>query len=215
MLKSEYNTKDYLSCEIKFNKNRKMAWIGQTHQVKKLEDLFGELVKGCQKYKTPGTPNFGIVQPKKDDPRVIDKEQSTFRSVVASLLHLMKHSQPNISNAVRELSKCMDGATCGVQGMRVIKFVINTNDYGLRISPSVPKMKKWKLEAYTNSYWAGDKGDRIASLAIRFYQWCRSPVEIEVAKPISIVKCGGGILCFMRSGKTCEIHSYGVEIDWY
>jgi hypothetical protein len=83
-LKSEYNTKDYLNCEIKFDKSKKTSWIGQPQQVKKLEDSFGELVKGCQKYKTPGTPNFGIVQPKKDDPRVSDKDQSTFRLVVGS-----------------------------------------------------------------------------------------------------------------------------------
>jgi hypothetical protein len=57
-LKSEYNTKDYLSCEIKFDKNRKTAWIGQPHQVKKLVDLFGELVKGCQKYKKSWNPQF-------------------------------------------------------------------------------------------------------------------------------------------------------------
>jgi hypothetical protein len=53
----------------------------------------------------------------------------------------------------------MDGATPAafMEMKRVIKVVIDTNDCGLRISPSVPKMKKWKLEAYTDSDWAGDK----------------------------------------------------------
>jgi hypothetical protein len=41
-IKTEYNTKEYLSCEIKMNKGKSIAWIGQPHQVKKLEDNFGE-----------------------------------------------------------------------------------------------------------------------------------------------------------------------------
>jgi NAD(P)H-flavin reductase len=40
-IKTEYSTKDYLSCEIKMNKGKSIAWIGQPHQVKKLEDNFG------------------------------------------------------------------------------------------------------------------------------------------------------------------------------
>jgi Reverse transcriptase (RNA-dependent DNA polymerase) len=110
-IKTEYNTKDYLSCEIKMNKGKSIAWIGKPHQEKKLEDNFGEMVQSRQWYKTPGTPNFGIVQPKGDDSRITDMEQSTYRSVVGSLLHLTKHSRPDISNAVQELSKSMDGAT--------------------------------------------------------------------------------------------------------
>jgi hypothetical protein len=35
-LKTYFNTKDYLSCEILFNKRENCAWLGQPHQVKKL-----------------------------------------------------------------------------------------------------------------------------------------------------------------------------------
>jgi hypothetical protein len=66
------------------NKGRSIAWIGQPHQVKNLEDNFGEMVRRCQRYKTPGAPNFGTVQPEGDDPRITDAEQSTYRSVVGS-----------------------------------------------------------------------------------------------------------------------------------
>jgi Reverse transcriptase (RNA-dependent DNA polymerase) len=46
-IKTECNTKDYLSCEIKMNKDKSIAWIGQPHQVKKLDDNFGEMVWSC------------------------------------------------------------------------------------------------------------------------------------------------------------------------
>jgi Reverse transcriptase (RNA-dependent DNA polymerase) len=49
-IKTEYNTKDYLSCEIKMNRGKSIAWIGQPHQVKKLEDNFGEMTRSCQRY---------------------------------------------------------------------------------------------------------------------------------------------------------------------
>jgi hypothetical protein len=51
-LKVEYNTKDYLSCEILFDKARTVAWLGQPHQTKKIKANYEEL-----DYKTPGTPN--------------------------------------------------------------------------------------------------------------------------------------------------------------
>jgi hypothetical protein len=43
------------------------------------------------------------------------------------LLYLTKYSRPDISNNVRELSKCMDGATIGtyLELLRVIKFVLD------------------------------------------------------------------------------------------
>ena len=37
--------------------------------------------------------------------------QSEYRLGVGMLLYLLKHSRPKISNAIRELSKVLDGAT--------------------------------------------------------------------------------------------------------
>jgi hypothetical protein len=72
--------------------------------VKKIATTYEDLVKGCQIYKTPGTPNCGIVPPGKDDPKISEAEQSIYHSVVGSLLHLVKHSRPDIANTVRELA---------------------------------------------------------------------------------------------------------------
>ena len=112
-LKVEEELSDYLSCEIRFNKDRTKAWLGQPHLIKNLEAKFGEMVSGLTTYKTPGTPNQGIVQPTEEQHKISPEDQSIYRSGVGMLLYLVKHSRPDIANVVRELSKCNDGATQG------------------------------------------------------------------------------------------------------
>ena len=57
------------------------------------------------------------------------------------LLHLIKHSRPDLCNAVRELSKCLDGANQAAhkEMLRVIKYVIDTKCFGLQINPKLSK----------------------------------------------------------------------------
>jgi Reverse transcriptase (RNA-dependent DNA polymerase) len=162
-LKVEFNTKDYLSCEILFDRDEGCAWLGQPHQVKKIASTYKDLIEGCQSYKTPGTPNQGIVPPGKDDLKISNDEQSIYRSVVGSLLHLVKHSRPDIANSVRELATCMDGANQAAykEMKRLLKFVIDTRSYGLKMHPFKDRTKqKWVLTAYSDSDWAGDKSSR-------------------------------------------------------
>ena len=79
------------------------------------------------------------------------------------LLYLVKHSRPDIANATRELSKSMDGATeVGFQELlRVIKYVLDTENYGLKLEPK-KENDMWNLEAFSDSDWAGDKQSRIS-----------------------------------------------------
>ncbi len=160
-VKVEYNTKDYLSCEIIFNKNKDMAWIGQPHLVKRLESTFGPLVRGLQVYKTPGTPNMGIIRPLEGELVIDEKRQKIYRSAVGTLLQFVKYSRPDIANQVRELAKCMDRANENAfkEMKRLIKFVLDTRLFGLKIKP-VGDNGDWNLKVYTDSDWAGDKNNR-------------------------------------------------------
>ena len=81
------------------------------------------------------------------------------------LLYLVKHSRPDISNAVRELSKCMDRADYDAfkELRRVVKYVLDTPDYGLKIEPKVDNENmEWNLIVYSDSDWAGDKENRMS-----------------------------------------------------
>jgi hypothetical protein len=81
-----------------------------------------------------------IVCPKEGDPLISSKQQKLLRSGVGMLLYLVKHSRPDISNAVRELFKVANGATEAhwKDMMRTINYVLNTSKKALLL---FPKMK--------------------------------------------------------------------------
>ena len=77
------------------------------------------------------------------------------------LLFLIKHSRPDICNAVRELSKCLDGPNEAAykEMLRVVKYVMDTKDRGLKIAPTGEELE-WELIVFSDSDWAGDKDNR-------------------------------------------------------
>ena len=106
----EDNLSDYLSCKILFNKDRTKAWLGQPHLIKNIKAKFGEMVSNLQTYRTPGTPNQGIIRTKEAEMKdKLDAEtHALYRSGVGMLLYLVKHSRPDSASSVRELSKVLD-----------------------------------------------------------------------------------------------------------
>jgi hypothetical protein len=77
------------------------------------------------------------VRPSDETEKIDGNLQSKYRSGVGMLLYLIKYSRPDLANVVRELSKCMDGANLAAykEILRVIKFVLDTKDYCLKLNP--------------------------------------------------------------------------------
>ena len=123
-----------------------------------LLEKFGEKVQGLSNYKTPGTPGSHIVRPLEDKEKISSEDQALFRSGVGMLLYLVKHSRPDIANPVRELSKVLDGASPGNfrEMLRVIKYVLDTRKFGLKIEPIFMKDSPWELVLFCDSDYAGD-----------------------------------------------------------
>ena len=124
-VKDPTSLEDYLGVQIVQSHDGKKAWLGQPTIIKSLEKQFGE--RGAKKKMTvtPGTPGF--IGGKVDDiSKVDEKTQSMYRSGVGTLLYLTKHSRPDITNPVRELSKSMDGTSMAqvTEMYRVINFVL-------------------------------------------------------------------------------------------
>ena len=92
-------------------------------------------------------------------------EQSKYQSGVGMLNYLVKHTRPDLCNAVCELSKVLDkGTTQHLKDMyRTIKYVLDTKGKALHIEPSKisqsPK-KDWIIEVQVDSDYAGDKDTR-------------------------------------------------------
>ena len=78
------------------------------------------------------------------------------------LLYLVKHSRPDIANAVRELSKVLDGASPAAfkEMHRVIKYVLDTKTMGLKLEPNSFKKASWDLFCYSDSDYAGNPDTR-------------------------------------------------------
>jgi hypothetical protein len=145
------NMDDYLSCQVLMNKDKTKAWVGQPHMVKKIINTFEDEVKGLQIYKTPGTPNKGLILAKEDEDRIDEARHSRYRTGTGMLLYCIKHSRPEISNAVRELSKCLSGPNEAAykEMLRIIKYVKDTPDIGLRMEPQISE--EWNVEVFTDS----------------------------------------------------------------
>ena len=64
-IRKEGPLKDYLGCIIQFDKNGGI--MHQPHSIKKLENKFGELVKGMRKSNLPSPPGLNLMRSKDDD----------------------------------------------------------------------------------------------------------------------------------------------------
>jgi hypothetical protein len=169
-LKIEGELDDYLSCEITFSRDNKKGWIHQPHLIKKIEKKFGQMVKGLQSYKTPGTPGGSILR--NPMAKVDVDKQKIYRSGVGMLLYLVKHSRPDIANAVRELSKALDGTSDAAykELMRVLKYVLDTKRLSLKMEPKSEKDETgWSIVAFSDSDFAGDSETRISIAGFILY----------------------------------------------
>jgi len=113
-----------------------------------LIDKFGDEVSDKKVYGTPGTPGtprFKVSCPDEDSKVIDNNLQKNYCSGVGMLLYLIKYSRPDLSNAVRELSKCIDKATNGTyhEMLRVIKFVLDTKILCLQIKPKFDNKNSW------------------------------------------------------------------------
>jgi hypothetical protein len=100
-----------------------------------------------------------------------NNHQRKYRSGVGMLLYLTKYSRQDISKIVRELSKCMDSATWGIYNelLRLIKVVIDTKAFGLKVDPNFNNDLEWDLKIYCDGDWAGDSETRISITGFIIY----------------------------------------------
>jgi len=156
---------DYLSCTIKLSQDRKSAWIGQPHLIAKLREKFGHLVTKMQTYRTPGTPGQRVVKAQEEWMKISKEDQKLYCSAVGTLLYLVKYLRPCLANPLRELSKALDSANQATfkELKHVIKFVLDTVDYGLKIKPiELPIGEAWTMTVFLDSDYAGDTETRVS-----------------------------------------------------
>jgi len=168
--------KKYLGFELEILKNSKELFITQPKSISKIKENFGSLLTG-REAKIPAAPCTNVLRPIKGDELVSEEEQKQFRSGVGMLLFLIKHSRPDIANPVRELSKVLDGASPlhFKYMIRVMKYVMETKDYGLHIKPNFIN-NVFKLVGKADSDFCGDRETRISVYGYVLY-FCDAPIS--------------------------------------
>jgi len=149
------NIEEFVGCTIEKENGRIL--LSQPDLINKLLKKFNEQIEDMKEYDTPAAPGTHVVRPKSEG----SEEQSLYRSGVGSLLYLLKHSRPDLSNSIRELSKVMDGANKSHMKTlrRVIKFVKDTKDRKLILQPKKDCML-WEVKGFSDSDFAGDTDER-------------------------------------------------------
>ena len=106
--------------------------------IKKIIKTFKDEINKRVRLKTPGTPGLGLIKVTETENMLPKDRHGRYRTGVGMLLFLIKHSRPDICNAVRELSKCLDGPNEAAykEMLRVVKYVMDTKDRGLKIAPT-------------------------------------------------------------------------------
>ncbi|KAG7337993.1 gag-polypeptide of LTR copia-type [Nitzschia inconspicua] len=148
---------EYIGCSV-IDQHDGSKKLIQPDMIKKIEKEFGDAVSYLKNMKVPMASGINVIRPTEDDPLLSPEDQKDYRSAVGMLSYLVKHSRPDLSNSVRELSKVMDGATDEHVAIlhRVIKFVIDTKNRGVLIKPD----KNQGVIAYCDNDFAGDMGNR-------------------------------------------------------
>jgi len=146
-------------------KDKKKAWIGQLHLIAKLQEKSGYLVDKMQSYQTPGMPGQRVVRVLEDWQKISKEDQKVYHLAVGTLLYLLKYSRLYLANLLCELSKALDEASQGIfkELKRVIKFVLDTAGYGLKIEPIEKAVgESWSLTVVSDSDYARDVETRIS-----------------------------------------------------
>jgi hypothetical protein len=127
-------------------------------------------------YETPASTGYRVIRCQTEEEKLTESDQTLFRSGVGSLLYLLKHSRPDLSNCIRELTKVMDAANkAHLKALyRVVKYVKQTQSMQLQMQPMTAH-GKWTLEAFSDSDFAGDTDTRRSISGFIIY-FCGCPV---------------------------------------
>jgi len=176
-LKKYFSTKEegpmseYVGCEV-IRRGRNKLFMYQSNLIEKLKRLFYERVSNLPIRDTPAGTGFNVIRCLDDNKKISETEQKVYRSGVGILLYLVKYSRPDISNAVRELSKASDGADSTHMKclLRTIKYVLDTKDLALKYELEEKFTSgTWAIKAYCDSDFAGDKDTRISVTGFCIY----------------------------------------------
>lgn len=125
--------KEYVGCKIDYNREKQTMKFTQPVLLQSFND---EFILPDEIYNTPAAPD-STLQVVPDGALIDEESQTTYRSGVGKLLHLMRWSRPDILNAVREVCRFMGGANRAQEKAlyRILAYCHSTPNRGLTLAP--------------------------------------------------------------------------------
>ena len=227
-LKNYFSTKEegemteFVGCMVK--RDGDDVYFHQSDLILKIERTFSDELKNVKRSELPANPGEGIVAEKDESACMKESEQTKYRSGVGMLLFLVKYSRPDISNAVRELSKGNKNPNPAQYKklLKTIKYVVDTKERALKYQGHEYDEKKdmWNLKTYCDSDFAGDSDGRVSVTGFCVYvfgklvSW-KSHAQKNVtlssteAEYVAMAELCGEIL-FVKS----ILEFLGVKLEW-
>ncbi len=151
------DVKDFIGCEMIVQDTKVI--LHQSKLIVKFLDEFKSEIADMKWKETPMSAK--VIRPNEDSDDLLDtSKQTRYQSGVGTLLYIIKHSRPDLSNAVRELSKAMDQAdeSCYKLMLSVINHLKFTQCLGVELKQSTTLV--WNLNCFSDSDFAGDIENR-------------------------------------------------------
>ena len=128
------------------------------------------------------------------------------------LLYLVKHTRPDIANAVRQLSTALDkpNEAAFKEMKQVIKFVINTKHLSLKFEPKFQGKEEWNMVAYSDSDFAGNIENRQSIAGFVLYL-NRAPISWK-SKGMKLVTLSSSEAEFVSLSKTAKEVSFIYQV---
>ena len=125
---------DFIVCMTKRELTKTNFNISQPDLINKTIQVFNKDVKSLMTFNNPATPHKDVVCNKYTDTIISYNLQKRYRSGVGLLLYLIKNSQLELYNSVREISKCMDESNMSNYNDLIysIRYVIDTKTIDTR-----------------------------------------------------------------------------------
>jgi len=163
---------DFIGCELVWNSDKSKVILHQSGMIEKMD---GKVKPYLDKYNikkrnVPMTKGTSITQVKENEEEMSAGMQKLYRSCVGSLLYIVKHSRPDLSNTVRELSKVNKRGKVVdfINMLQCCKFLFSTRNLGIQIERNILN-KDWKLYGYCDSDWGSDLDTRKSVTGIAIF----------------------------------------------
>ena len=151
---------EYVGCSIE--RNESYLKMTQPVKIQRLRDEFG--YDGSKGLLTPVKPGSVLVNKAIDSPKSNPQDTKKFPSVVGMLLHMIRHSRPDLMNPVRELSSHMSNVVdAAMEDLDSVgNHAVATPDRGFIIKPDNPnswdgtRNYLFKISGESDADWAKD-----------------------------------------------------------